>query len=94
MSSGARTFFKSPVLAELKTPGEFDAAAEFVHPKQLDGHVRISADLGRQLEWLQGDLELGFSQLYLHNVNRDQEGFIEAFGEKVLPALSVEEEHP
>ncbi len=39
-------------------------------------------------EWLQKDIELGFDQLILHNVNREQEQFIEVFGEKVVPALT------
>jgi coenzyme F420-dependent glucose-6-phosphate dehydrogenase len=28
---------------------------------------------------------LGFDRIYLHNVNRSQEFFIQEFGEKVLP---------
>jgi len=31
---------------------------------------------------------LGFDELILHNVNREQEQFIEVFGEKVVPALT------
>lgn len=30
---------------------------------------------------------MGFDQIYIHNVNRDQEPFIEVFGGQVLPAL-------
>ncbi len=33
-------------------------------------------------------MELGFDELILHNVNRQQQQFIEVFGEKVLPALT------
>lgn len=79
--------FGSPVLTTLKTPAEFDAAAEFVRPEDLHGPVRISADLERHLDWLHEDLELGFSELYLHNVHRDQMRFIEDFGERVLSVL-------
>jgi alkanesulfonate monooxygenase SsuD/methylene tetrahydromethanopterin reductase-like flavin-dependent oxidoreductase (luciferase family) len=49
--------------------------------------VRISADPEQHIEWLQKDVELGFSEIILHNVNRQQQGFIEVFGERVLPAL-------
>jgi coenzyme F420-dependent glucose-6-phosphate dehydrogenase len=80
--------FDSPVLATLRTPSAFDAAAEFVHPEDLDGHIRISADPGRHLEWLAQDIELGFDRLYLHNVGRNQAAFIDAFGERVLPELA------
>ncbi len=79
--------FKSLVLSDLRLPKQFDAAAEFVKPEDMYEYVRISAEPEQHIEWLQKDLELGFSELYLHNVNREQQGFIEAFGEKVLPAL-------
>lgn len=79
--------FKNVVMTELRTPEQFDAAGEFVTPNELNEHVRISADPQQHIEWLQKDLELGFDELLLHNVNREQEQFIEVFGEKVVPAL-------
>jgi hypothetical protein len=39
------------------------------------------------VDWLAEDVRLGFSHLYLHNVNRGQDAYIQAFAEKVLPAL-------
>jgi hypothetical protein len=36
---------------------------------------------------LQQDSALAVSQINLHNVNREQEAFIDAFGGRVLPAL-------
>ena len=80
--------FPSDVLTELRTVAQFDGAATFVRPEELDPFVRISADPARHAEWLRGDLEQGFSHLYLHNVNRDQERFVGDFGERVLPALT------
>lgn len=79
--------FPNTVLAELHSPEQFDAIGEFIQPEELDPHIRISADLHQQIEWLQQDIELGFDELILHNVNRQQQPFIEAFGEKVLPVL-------
>lgn len=80
--------FESPVLAEFRSPQQFDAAAQFVKPEDMHESVRISAELEQHIEWLQKYIDLGFSQLLLHNVNREQERFIEVFGEKVLPALT------
>jgi coenzyme F420-dependent glucose-6-phosphate dehydrogenase len=82
--------FKNVLLSELATPEQFDAAGEFVQPQELHDHVRISSDLQQQIEWLQNDIELGFNELILHNVNREQQQFIEVFGEKVLPQLLVD----
>lgn len=79
--------FSSDVLGTLRTVPEFEAAAQFVRPEDMDTFVRISADPARHLAWLHEYLELGFDELYLHNVGRDQRGFIEAFGRRVLPDL-------
>lgn len=79
--------FKNTVMTELRTPEQFDAVGQFVQPGELDGHIRISADIYQHIQWLEQDIELGFDELLLHNVNREQEQFIEIFGEKVLSAL-------
>jgi coenzyme F420-dependent glucose-6-phosphate dehydrogenase len=78
---------KSVVLADLKMPAQFDAVGKYVRPEDLDGHIRISSDLEQHLGWLQEDVEQGFEGVYLHNVCRNQEAFIEVFGERVLPHL-------
>jgi coenzyme F420-dependent glucose-6-phosphate dehydrogenase len=79
--------FKSSVLADLKIPEQFEAIAKFVKPEDLDKHVRISADPQKHIEWLQQDIELGFERIYIHNVNREQQRFIDVFGSQVLPKL-------
>jgi coenzyme F420-dependent glucose-6-phosphate dehydrogenase len=79
--------FKNIVMTELRTPQQFDAAGEFVKPEELYEHIRISADCNQHIEWLHNYIELGFDELILHNVNREQQQFIEVFSEKVLPAL-------
>jgi coenzyme F420-dependent glucose-6-phosphate dehydrogenase len=77
----------SPVLAQLRMPADFQAAAEFVEPDDLLGPVLVSADLGRHTAWLAEYVELGFDELYLHDVHRDQGRFLNDFGEHVLPEL-------
>ena len=79
--------FSGPVLSELRTVAAFDAAAETVRAEDMDGPVRVSSDLARHAAWLAGDVELGVDRIYLHQVGRDQAGFIEAFGSKVLPQV-------
>ncbi|MUL39255.1 TIGR03885 family FMN-dependent LLM class oxidoreductase [Gloeocapsopsis dulcis] len=80
--------FPSPVLSDLRSPQQFDAIANFVKPEKMYEYVRISPDPQQHIEWLQKDIDLGFEEITLHNVNREQQGFIEDFGEKVLPALT------
>jgi coenzyme F420-dependent glucose-6-phosphate dehydrogenase len=80
--------FASLVLSDIRLPKQFDAAAKFVKPEDMHESVRISAEPEQHIEWLQKYIGLGFSELYLHNVNREQQQFIETFGEKVLPVLA------
>jgi probable non-F420 flavinoid oxidoreductase len=80
-----------PVLAmELELPEQFDAAARFVTPEDVRSAVLVSADLGRHTAWLAEYAELGFDRIYLHEVGQatHQQPFIDAFGSKVLPALT------
>ncbi len=84
---GRTNIVDSHVLTELRRPELFEGAARFIRPEDMPGRVRISADTGRHVEWLKRDIELGFSELYLHHVGRDQRAFIDAFAGRVLPEL-------
>ena len=79
--------FPSAVLSDLRTAKQLEQAAMFVREQDLRDHVRISSEPNQHVEWLQQDLELGFTQLMLHNVNLQHERFIEVFGERVVPQL-------
>jgi coenzyme F420-dependent glucose-6-phosphate dehydrogenase len=72
---------------ELRSPEDFDTATRFVRPEDIRETVLISSDLGRHAAWLAEYVGLGFSELQLHQVGRNQEAFVEAFGAKVLPQL-------
>jgi coenzyme F420-dependent glucose-6-phosphate dehydrogenase len=69
----------------LRLPEEFDEACAKIGPQDMDRHVRISSDPQRHVEWLQADVAVGFTEIYVHNVGRSQAEFIEVFGRKVLP---------
>lgn len=79
--------FQNTVMTELRTPQQFDVVGQMVQPESLLQHVRVSSEPQQHVEWLQEDIELGFDELLLHHVSREQEQFIEVFGEKVLPIL-------
>jgi probable non-F420 flavinoid oxidoreductase len=80
--------FPSPVLADLRMPALFDAAGEYVRPEDIAKKVRISDSVDEHLEWLAGDMEMGFAEIDLHNIHRgEQERFIDVFGERVVPEL-------
>lgn len=78
-----------PALTEtLSSPDAYDAAAADVRPEDMDQHVAISSDPDRHTEWIKQRLDLGISEIYLHNVGRNQDAFIEVFGSRVLPRLA------
>ena len=79
--------FSEPVNWDTATTEGFDVASEHVGLDVVRGSVRISHDLGRHREWLAEYADLGFDDLYLHHVGQQQEAFIDAFAEDVLPTL-------
>lgn len=81
--------FSSNVLADIRQLQQFDILGEFVKPEDMKDMVRMSSSIEQHIVWLQKDMELGFDRIILHNVNRQQEMFIEDFGEEVLPKLKM-----
>lgn len=79
--------FDSSLMADLETVGQFEAAADHVRPEDVRRSVLVSDDLAQHAAWLRETLDLGVDHLFLHHVPRDQDGFIEMFGAKVLPEL-------
>lgn len=80
--------FQSLVLSDLKNPEQFDALGEFVTLEEVENNVRISSDLQQHISWLKQDIKLGFNEIILHNVNREQKQFIQVFGKEIIPVLS------
>ncbi|STX50682.1 F420-dependent glucose-6-phosphate dehydrogenase [Legionella busanensis] len=76
--------FGSSMLAELKTPEQFEQAAALVKPEQLFDYVHISEDPKQHIQWLTEYMSLGFAKIVLHNVNKNQIDFINFFGSKIL----------
>jgi alkanesulfonate monooxygenase SsuD/methylene tetrahydromethanopterin reductase-like flavin-dependent oxidoreductase (luciferase family) len=79
--------FNSTVLGDMWQVEQFDAMGEFVTPDEMKDMVRMSSNLQQHIDWIKKDMELGYEKIILHNVNREQELFINEFGEKVLPKL-------
>lgn len=81
--------FKSSMLAELRNPKQFQQAAEFLDPRVMKDHVKISASTSQHIQWINQYLDLGIEEIILHNVNTSHSRFIEDFGLKVLPELNL-----
>jgi probable non-F420 flavinoid oxidoreductase len=80
--------FPPPACWDIDHPAVFDAVSEQVTIEQVRPVVNISDDLGWHTARLAEFAELGFSEIALHHVGKEQDAFIDAFGEKVLPQLA------
>lgn len=77
----------SDVLAILRTPAQFEAAARFVSVDEVLQELPVSADPACHAERLRQYLAHGVDDVYLFNVAPNQAEFIDVFGEQVLPVL-------
>lgn len=76
-----------PVTENLRTTEQFDDVGDTITGDQVREHVHVSADLEEHVEWLRELQTVGVETVFLHNVNREQERFVDRFGERVLPEL-------
>jgi probable non-F420 flavinoid oxidoreductase len=83
-----RTNVLDPTLmADLERIEQFEAAAAHVRPDDLRPSVLVSADPGRHAAWLEELAAVGVDELFVHQVPVEQRGFIDIYGDKVLPEL-------
>jgi alkanesulfonate monooxygenase SsuD/methylene tetrahydromethanopterin reductase-like flavin-dependent oxidoreductase (luciferase family) len=83
--NGAMRFSKQ----DIRSPRDFEQMATLVRPEDFKGRMLMSADPEVHRREIQKFLDLGFHQIYLHNVGRNQAAWIETFGREVLPKLSA-----
>jgi coenzyme F420-dependent glucose-6-phosphate dehydrogenase len=72
---------------DIRNPEDFEAMAKLVRPDNFVGRVFISPDLDAHRAHIQHFIDLGFTDVYVHNVGRNQEEFIRAYGQKVIPSV-------
>jgi probable non-F420 flavinoid oxidoreductase len=81
--------FPPPLCWDLDSPEAFEQASAHVTPQAVTEAVRVSADLDEHAAWIAEYTDLGFDEIYLHHVGKEQTAFLDAFGEHVLPQLDV-----
>lgn len=72
---------------DIRNPEDFEAMAKFVRIENFKNRVLTSADLQEHCAHIQHFIDLGFNEVYVHNVGRNQEEFIAAYGREVAPNL-------
>jgi alkanesulfonate monooxygenase SsuD/methylene tetrahydromethanopterin reductase-like flavin-dependent oxidoreductase (luciferase family) len=78
--------------ADIRNPEDFAAMANQVTVENFKNRVLMSADPDEHLEHIQHYVDLGFDEIYVHNVGRNQKEFIQTYGERVIPKLRWPEE--
>jgi G6PDH family F420-dependent oxidoreductase len=73
--------------ADIRNPEDFEAMSKLVRAENYKNRVLLSPNLDDHVAQIQHYIDLGFDEVYVHNVNRNQADFIEAYGKHVIPAL-------
>jgi coenzyme F420-dependent glucose-6-phosphate dehydrogenase len=73
---------------DIRSPEDFAEIAKLVRPENYKNRMLISPDLDEHRAYIQQFADLGFDEIHIHNVGRNQEQFIRTFGEQVIPRLT------
>ena len=73
--------------SDIRSPFEFEQLARLARPEDFEGRMVVSDDPDVHRAAIQRHLDLGFDRVYLHNVGRNQQEWIDVFGRDVLPKL-------
>jgi len=72
---------------DIRSPEDFAAFGQLVRPEDFKGRVFISTEMDAHLRHIQSFFDLGFDEVHVHNVGRNQSEFIRAYGEQVIPRI-------
>ncbi|HEY7133145.1 MAG TPA: TIGR03557 family F420-dependent LLM class oxidoreductase [Candidatus Limnocylindrales bacterium] len=75
---------------DIKNPEDFAQMAKLVTPAHFRNRVLMTSDLEAHTAHLQHYVDMGFDEIHLHNVGRNQAEFLEVFGRDVLPNLRLD----
>ncbi|THU39577.1 TIGR03885 family FMN-dependent LLM class oxidoreductase [Niastella caeni] len=68
-------------LANLATPQQFEAATKHITVQDVAEKITIFTDIRALHEFVEGYKRLGVHRIFLHNINTQQEQFIEDYGQ-------------
>ena len=74
---------------ELPNPKHFEQLAEIVTEDMIAERLVCGPDMDRHAEKVQAYVDAGFDHVYIHQVGPDQEGFIEAYANEILPRYAA-----
>ena len=74
---------------DIRSPEDFAEIAKLVKPENYKNRMIISPDMDEHREQIQQFIDLGFDEIHVHNVGRNQKEFIEVFGKQVIAKLKL-----
>jgi len=74
---------------ELPTPKHFEQVVQLVTPDKIAESVVIGPDASKYLAKIDEYAQAGFDHVYIHQVGRDQEGFIRFAEREILPQYAA-----
>ncbi len=72
---------------ELPTPGHFEQGVKIVTEEMVAESVVCGPDAQRHIARIREYVDAGIDHVYVHQVGPDQEGFLDFYSRKVLPAF-------
>ncbi|MDF0531538.1 LLM class flavin-dependent oxidoreductase [Tsukamurella sp. 8F] len=73
---------------DIRSPFDVEHLVRAVSADDLAARMTVSADPSVHLARLRQLVGLGFDTVHIHNVTRDQRGWLEVFGREIAPELS------
>jgi len=73
--------------ADVRNPEDFQAMAKYIRPENFNNRVLMSADWEQHRAHVQRYVDMGFDEVYVHNVGKNQAEWIEGMGKHVIPYL-------
>jgi alkanesulfonate monooxygenase SsuD/methylene tetrahydromethanopterin reductase-like flavin-dependent oxidoreductase (luciferase family) len=72
---------------DIRSPEDFEAMRRLVRPEDFKNRVLMTPDLDEHVAEIQKYVDFGFTDIYIHQVGRDQGAFIDAYAKHVLPKV-------
>jgi len=72
----------------LPSPAHFEQASELVTEEMVAESVPCGPDPQRHIDHLRECLDAGFDEVYVQQIGRDQQGFLDFYAREVLPAVA------
>ena len=85
---------KGPLSQELALPSYFEKAAAMVAEEDIAEEIPCGPDLDVHLQKIQSFADAGFDHVYVHQIGPDQAGFLEAYGDVLAEARTLEARRP